>query len=60
MLLIMNYSPAQEIFDLISLELTDWVIMLSLATTGFVYSEIIKFVNKINLKNSVMKNQIGQ
>lgn len=36
----------QEIFDLVSLGTLDWIIMLSLATTGFVYSEIIKLVSK--------------
>jgi Ca2+-transporting ATPase len=43
---IMNYPVMQEIFDLVSLGAVDWIIMLSLATTGFVYSEIIKLVSK--------------
>lgn len=45
-LFIMNYPVMQEIFDLVSLGAVDWIIMLSLATIGFVYSEIIKLVSK--------------
>lgn len=43
---IVNYPLMQEIFDLVPLAFSDWIIVLLLATTGFIYSEIIKFFNK--------------
>jgi Ca2+-transporting ATPase len=43
---IMNYPPIQEIFELIPLAFSDWIIVLLLATTGLIYSETIKFFNK--------------
>lgn len=45
-LLIMNYPPLQEIFELVKLDAADWTIMMVLATTGFVFSEIVKVVAK--------------
>ena len=43
-LFIMNYPAMQELFDFVSLEAADWILLLLLAITGFVYSEIIKFI----------------
>ena len=43
-LFIMNYPVVQGLFDFVPLELTDWMLLLLLAITGFVYSEIIKFI----------------
>jgi Ca2+-transporting ATPase len=43
---IVNYPLMQEIFDLVPLAFSDWIIVLLLATTGFIYSEIIKLFNK--------------
>lgn len=57
-LLIMNYSPAQEIFDVVPLEPADWILMLSLATTGFICSETIKLVNRTHLRKPVTKNKV--
>ena len=45
-LFIMNYSPMQELFDFVPLQLGDWILLLLLATTGFVYSEIIKLLTR--------------
>jgi Ca2+-transporting ATPase len=41
---IMNFPVMQGLFDFVPLEATDWILLLLLATTGFVYSEIIKLV----------------
>jgi Ca2+-transporting ATPase len=41
---IMNYPVMQRLFDFVSLQAADWILLLLLATTGFVYSEIIKFI----------------
>ena len=43
---IMNYAPIQEIFELVPLAFSDWIIVISLATTGLIYSEIIKWFSK--------------
>jgi Ca2+-transporting ATPase len=43
---IMNYPPIQEIFELVPLTIADWIIVILLSTTGFVYSETIKMFNK--------------
>jgi hypothetical protein len=40
----MNIPVLQELFDFVYLGATDWMLLLLLATTGFVYSEIIKFI----------------
>lgn len=45
-LLIMNYSPMQDVFGLVPLDATEWAMMLVLATSGFVYSEIAKVSKK--------------
>jgi Ca2+-transporting ATPase len=45
-LFIMNYPPMQELFDFVPLQLGDWILLLLLATTGFVYSEIIKLLTR--------------
>ena len=42
----MNYPLMQEIFDLVPLAFSDWIIVLLLATTGLIYSETIKLINK--------------
>jgi len=41
-----NYPPIQEIFQLIPLVFSDWIIILVLTTTGLIYSETIKLLNK--------------
>ena len=43
-LFIMNYPVLQGLFDFVPLEAVDWMLLLLLAITGFVYSEIIKFI----------------
>ncbi len=43
-LLIMNYPPLMEIFDFITLELTDWLLILLLAPLTFIYSEVLKTI----------------
>ncbi|HEY5736721.1 MAG TPA: cation-translocating P-type ATPase, partial [Nitrososphaeraceae archaeon] len=43
---IMNYPPLQEIFDLVPLAFSDWIIVILLGTTGLIYSETIKLINK--------------
>jgi Ca2+-transporting ATPase len=53
-ILIINYPPFREIFDLVPLEIADWIIVIVLSTTGFAYSEIIKLFNKDKI------NKIGQ
>ena len=40
----MNYPVMQGLFDFVPLEAVDWMLLLLLAITGFVYSEIIKFI----------------
>lgn len=45
LLFIVNYPYTQEIFDLVHLEMTDWIIVIALSTTGFIYSETIKWLN---------------
>ncbi|MGE5706661.1 MAG: cation-translocating P-type ATPase, partial [Nitrososphaerales archaeon] len=45
-IVIMNYAPIQEIFELVPLAFSDWIIVISLATTGLIYSEIIKWFSK--------------
>ena len=42
-LLIMNYPPLMGIFGFITLELTDWMLILLLAPIIFSYSEILKY-----------------
>jgi len=49
-LFIMNYPPMQELFDFVPLQLGDWILLLLLATTGFVYSEIIKLLTRKMLR----------
>lgn len=44
-LFIMNYPILQKLFDFVQLQATDWLLLLLLATTGFAYSEIIKYVD---------------
>ncbi|HET7345662.1 MAG TPA: cation-translocating P-type ATPase [Nitrososphaeraceae archaeon] len=47
-LFIMNYPVMQGLFDFVPLELADWMLLLLLAATGFVYSEIIKLLTRMN------------
>ena len=42
----MNYPPMQELFDFVPLQLGDWILLLLLATTGLMYSEIIKLLTR--------------
>ncbi|HWP78921.1 MAG TPA: cation-translocating P-type ATPase [Candidatus Nitrosotenuis sp.] len=51
-LVIMNYSPAQEVFGLVPLDVAEWVVMLALATSGFAYSELVKIKTKKSLKTT--------
>ena len=50
-LFIMNYPPVQGLFDLVSLQLGDWILLLLLATTGFVYSEVTKFASTVRARS---------
>lgn len=43
-LFLMNYPIMQMLFDFVPLKATDWLLLLLLATTGFAYSEIIKYI----------------
>jgi P-type Ca2+ transporter type 2C len=45
-LFIMNYPQMQELFHFVPLQAGDWILLLVLATTGFVYSEIIKLLTR--------------
>ena len=45
-LLIMNYPPLMGIFDFITLELTDWLLILLLAPLTFIYSEVLKAIHR--------------
>lgn len=51
-LVIMNYPPLQYLFDLTPLQFSEWLLILGLAATGFVYSEGIKFISAINSRSS--------
>jgi hypothetical protein len=51
----MNYPAMQGLFDFVSLEAADWILLLLLATTGFVYSEIIKLIASRKLNISLFK-----
>jgi hypothetical protein len=44
----MNYPPLQDLFDLTALKFSEWALVLGLAATGFVYSEVVKFISLIN------------
>lgn len=52
---IMNYPVMQRLFDFVSLQAADWILLLLLATTGFVYSEIIKFIASKKRATSLLK-----
>ena len=43
-ILMVNYTYTQEIFELVPLDIMDWIIVLLLSTTGFIYSETIKLI----------------
>ena len=43
-LLIMNYPVLMGIFDFVTLEMTDWLLILLLAPITFVYSEVLKII----------------
>ncbi len=43
-LFIMNHVPLMEIFDLVALGLSDWILIFILTPVTFVYSEIVKVV----------------
>ncbi len=53
-LLFMNYSTLMGIFDFVTLELTDWLLILILAPTSFVYSEVLKIVLRRRSKNKII------
>lgn len=53
-LFMMNHPVMQQIFELVTLGITEWVVMMLLATTGFVFSEVIK----IMVKSKVQKNKL--
>ncbi|MFY9566445.1 MAG: cation-translocating P-type ATPase [Nitrososphaeraceae archaeon] len=46
LIFIANYPPIQGIFDLVPLEIADWITVILLSSTGFLYSETIKLFNK--------------
>jgi Ca2+-transporting ATPase len=50
-LLFMNYPALMGIFDFVTLELTDWLLILILAPASFVYSEVLKIVLRRRSKN---------
>jgi Ca2+-transporting ATPase len=52
---IMNHPAMQGLFDFVSLEAADWILLLLLATTGFVYSELIKLIASRKLNISLFK-----
>ncbi|NOQ44316.1 MAG: hypothetical protein GQ471_01420 [Nitrosopumilus sp.] len=41
-LLFINYPVLMGIFDFVTLELTDWLLIMILAPISFVYSEVLK------------------
>jgi Ca2+-transporting ATPase len=48
MLFIMNYPAMQEVFELVPLRISDWILMLLLSTTGFIFSEVVKIITTIS------------
>jgi Ca2+-transporting ATPase len=54
-LFFMNIPVLQELFDFVYLGATDWMLLLSLATTGFIYSETIKFITSKKRATSLLK-----
>lgn len=54
-LFIMNFPVMQGLFDFVPLEAADWTLLLLLATTGFVYSELIKSIASRKRKISLFK-----
>ncbi len=48
-LLIMNHPVLQEAFDFAPLGISDWAIMISLATTGFIFTEVSKALRQRGL-----------
>lgn len=52
---IMNHPVMQRLFDFVSLQAADWILLLLLATAGFVYSEIIKFIDSMKRGASLLK-----
>jgi len=52
MLFIMNHPVMQQVFELVALDIAEWIIMILLATTGFVFSEVVKIVAKSKTRNS--------
>lgn len=61
-LFIMNYPPMQGLFDFVPLQLGDWILLLLLATTGFVYSEIVKLLTrkKVRWKEGTLERRYGR
>jgi len=53
-LLFMNYPVLMGIFDFIPLELTDWLLILILAPSSFVYSEVLKIVLRRRSKDIIV------
>ena len=51
-LLLVNIPATLELFDLVPLNLHDWLIIMSLAPGAFLYSEILKGVRKSIKKNN--------
>ncbi len=43
-LFIMNHPLLQSMFDLVPLGAFDWALLLALSTTGFIFTEVAKFV----------------
>jgi Ca2+-transporting ATPase len=51
-LVIMNYPPLQQMFDLTPLQLSEWGLILGLGATGFVYSEAMKFISIVSQRKN--------
>jgi Ca2+-transporting ATPase len=55
-LLIMNHPVLQQAFDFAPLGISDWAIMISLATTGFVFTEVTKALRQRGLFASFVRS----
>jgi hypothetical protein len=51
----MNYPVLMGIFDFVTLEMTDWLLILLLAPITFVYSEVLKIVLRRQYKHKVVQ-----
>ena len=56
----MNYLLIQEIFDLIPLAFSDWIIVLLLTTTNLICSRINKLFNKDKYKRITYERKLNR